>query len=453
MLDARRRDLFVMYTHALGAVHGRQAVFDHLYAALANRPVYLAAVGKAAAAMAAGAFAAWGDAIHSAVVITRSGHIPDAAQREPRTSYLEAAHPIPDARSLIAGKALVDFVSRVPSTAQCLVLISGGASALVEVLAAGISLSDWQRINTWLLASGSDIYVMNALRSALSCILGGRLMRWLGAHHTNVLLISDVPGDDPRVIGSGLLYPQEDVPAALNGFVLPDWIKNYLNMVPKVTAGTDQQFKTVRTTIVANNAMARNAAADAARALGYVAYLHAEEIVGDVARAAQNICDRLLCTSPGVYIWGGETTLKLPENPGRGGRNQHLALQCAVRLVGRKDIVVLVAGTDGSDGVTQNTGAIVDGETLVRCDLDVQHVLAHANAATFLEASDDVLCAGSTGTNVDGPHHCYAVELVRYFVLACAKDPRFLDGHHNPTINVNGVAERTVESRNSGRIS
>ncbi len=400
MLDARRHELFVIYTQALGAVHGRQVVFDHLRTHLPTRPVYLAAVGKAAAAMAAGAFAAWGDVIHSAVVITRCGHAPDLAQREPRTSYLEAAHPIPDATSLVAGKALVDFISGIPSTAQCLVLISGGASALVEVLPAGISLSDWQRINTWLLASGLDIYAMNALRSALSCIKGGRLVRWLAAQHTDVLLISDVPGDDPRVIGSGLLCPPEGIPAVLDGLVLPDWINNYLNLAPKAPAGTDPQFKTVRTSIVADNAMARSAAADAARALGYVAYLHAEEIVGDVARAAQNICDRLLCASPGVYIWGGETTLKLPEHPGRGGRNQHLALECAVRLVGRKDIVVLVAGTDGTDGVTQNTGAIVDSETLVGCDLDVQDVLANANAATFLEASGDVLCTGSTGTNV-----------------------------------------------------
>ena len=402
MLDARRRDLFVMFKHALGAVHGRQAVFDHLHRRLPTQPVYLAAVGKAAAAMAAGAFAAWGDAIHSAVVISRCGDAPDLAQREPRTSYLEAAHPIPDTTSLVAGKALVDFISNVPSTAQCLVLISGGASALVEVLPSGISLADWQRVNTWLLASGLDIYAMNALRSALSCIKGGGLVRSLTTQHTDVLLISDVPGDDPRVIGSGLLCPPEGKcePAALSRLTLPDWINNYLNLAPKVPVGTDPQFKTVLTTIVANNAMARNAAANAARTLGYVAYDHADEIVGDVATAAKNICDRLLCASPGVYIWGGETTLKLPEHPGRGGRNQHLALECAVRLVGRKDIVVLVAGTDGTDGVTQNTGAIVDGGTLARCDLDIQNVLANANAATFLEASGDVLCTGSTGTNV-----------------------------------------------------
>ena len=111
MLDACRRDLFVMYTQALGAVHGRHVVFYHLRTRLPTQPVYLAAVGKAAAAMAAGAFAAWGDAIHSAVVITRRGHVPDVTQREPRTSYLEAAHPIPDATSLVAGKALVNFIS------------------------------------------------------------------------------------------------------------------------------------------------------------------------------------------------------------------------------------------------------------------------------------------------------------------------------------------------------
>jgi len=403
MLDTQRRDLFAMYTQAIHAVHGRQVVCDHLRAYPPERPVYLAAVGKAAAAMTAGAFAAWGDAIHSAVVITRHGHAPDAAQREPRTRYLEAGHPHPDAASLVAGQTLLEFVSAIPSAAQCLVLISGGASALVEILPEGISLVDWQRVNAWLLASGLDIGSMNAVRSAMSCIKGGRLVYALGARRTEVLLLSDVPGDDPRVIGSGLLCPDDDTFKKLRALALPGWIGKLVHAVPQAPAGDDPRFVRVHTALVANNAMARHAAAEAGRHLGYAAYDHADELVGDVSTVARNICDYVSSAPPGVHLWGGETTLKLPPEIGRGGRNQHLALECAVRLAGRSGIVLLAAGTDGSDGATHYAGAIVDGESIKRgqsCGINAQICLANADATTFLEASNDAFCTGPTGTNV-----------------------------------------------------
>lgn len=403
MLDPQRQDLFAIYTQALHAVHGRHAVCDYLRARLPARPAYLAAVGKAAAAMAAGAFAAWGDAIQRAVVITRHGHVPQAAQCEPRTHYLQAGHPQPDAASLVAGQALVEFLAAVPVTAQCLVLISGGASALVEVLPAGITLTDWQRVNTWLLGSGLDIRAMNTVRSALSGIKGGRLVSALNAYHTDVLLISDVPGDDLRVIGSGLLCLDERAPDTLRELALPDWINNYLHLAPSAPAGNDSRFERVSTAMVANNALARRAATQAARNLGYAVDNHADELVGDVATAANTICNALSCASPGVQIWGGETTLKLPVKIGHGGRNQHLALLCAAQLAGRNDFVLLVAGTDGSDGATSNAGAMVDGDTLARGQskgLNAQRCLAGADSATFLEASGDLIYTGPTGTNV-----------------------------------------------------
>jgi hydroxypyruvate reductase len=403
MLDAQRRDLFAIYTQALRAVLGQQVVCEHLRTRPAARPVYLVAVGKAAAAMAAGAFAAYGEAVHSAVVITRHGHAPKATQREPRTRYLEAGHPQPDAASLGAGQALLEFISAIPVTAQCLVLISGGASALVEVLPSGVTLADWQRVNAWLLGSGLDIRAMNVVRSALSCIKGGRLVHALSAHHTEVLLLSDVPGDDPRVIGSGLLCPDEDALIILREIALPDWVGKLLHAAPRAPTRDDPRFASIYTTIVANNAMARSAAAEAARSLGYAAYNHANEVVGDVATVARNICGYLSSAPPGVYLWGGETTLKLPPQTGCGGRNQHLALECAVHLQGRNDIVLMAAGTDGSDGVTHNTGAIVDGETIERgrrCGINALLSLANADAATFLDAANDTIRTGPTGTNV-----------------------------------------------------
>lgn len=403
MLDAQRRDLFALYLQALKAVHGRQAVCDHLKVRMPSSPVYLAAIGKAASAMTAGAFAAWGDAIQRALVITRHGYAPELTERAPRTQYLEAGHPQPDAASLSAGQRLREFLAAVPVSAQCLVLISGGASALVEILPTGISLAEWQRVNAWLLCSGLDIRAMNTVRSALSGIKGGRLLYALNVWHTDVLLISDVPGDDPRVIGSGLLSPDERAFETLQQLTLPDWMGNYLNLAPPTPAVDDARLVHVHTAIVANNAQARNAAADAARHLGYAVVDSAELLVGDVTTAAKQICDCLLAAAPGVYLWGGETTLALPAKIGRGGRNQHLALLCAERLAGWNDFALLVAGTDGSDGGTHNTGAIVDGSTLARGQrggFNARQCLDNADAATFLEAAGDAICTGPTGTNV-----------------------------------------------------
>lgn len=401
MLDAPRRDLFAIYTQAIRAVHGRKVVSDYLRPRIAMQPVYIAAIGKAAAAMTAGAFAAWGDAIHSALVITRHGYAPEVQHHEPRTQYLEAGHPHPDAASLVAGQTLVNFLCAVPATALCLILISGGASALVEVLPKGITLADWQRVNAWLLASGLDIRAINTVRSAMSCIKGGRLVHALAARSTEVLLISDVPGDDPRVIGSGLLSPDGNT---LCSFALPDWISQLLHAAPSAVTPDDPRFANVQTTIVANNAMARRVAAEAACELGYAArYDSSHEFTGDVVMTAQNIVDSVSSTLPGVYIWGGETTLKLPDKAGRGGRNQHLALECAIRLAGNSSTIVLAAGTDGSDGSTRHAGALIDGDTLERgrhAGLNARNCLENADASSFLEASGDLIYTGPTGTNV-----------------------------------------------------
>lgn len=400
MLDSQRRDLFAIYSQAIHAVHGRQAVCNHLRTRTPARPVYVAAIGKAAAAMAAGAFAAWGEAIQQALVITRYGYAPPAPQYEPRTCYLEAGHPQPDAASLAAGQALVEFLSAVPAAAQCLVLISGGASALVEVLPAGINLAAWQSVNTWLIASGLDIRSMNAVRCGLSCIKGGRLVRMLNAQATEVLLISDVPGDDPSVIGSGLLCPATNEIGRLD---LPFWIEKLLHAGSPPLAREDPDFANIRTFIVANNAMARQAAVEAAHKLGYASHDHSEALVGNVTAAAQIITSRVLSGPPGVYLWGGEVTLKLPPHAGPGGRNQHLALECATYLHGRSDAIVLAGGTDGSDGSTSHAGALVDGGTLERgrsAGLDAQICLANADATRFLQASGDLFSTGPTGTNV-----------------------------------------------------
>jgi len=187
--DDARRSLFTIFQAALQAVNGHVVVHDWLHRHPMTGPVYLLAVGKAACAMARGAHATLGNQIADALLITKHGY----AEWLPWPVH-EAGHPRPDDASLEAGVQLQAFISAIPSNAQVLVLLSGGASALVEALPPGMTLGDLQSLNDWLLGSGLDIHSLNLLRKRLSCIKGGRLAQQLAPRRVLCLAISDVPG-------------------------------------------------------------------------------------------------------------------------------------------------------------------------------------------------------------------------------------------------------------------
>jgi hydroxypyruvate reductase len=252
-------------------------------------------------------------------------------------------------------------------------------------------------LSRWLLASGLDIDAMNRVRQAVSLIKGGRLLRFLAGRPTSCLLISDVPGDDPAVIGSGPLVPRPDheLPPGL-----PDWVMAWVERADDRQRGAGVLPELA---VVARLEDAKQAAAEAARAQGFEVTVHPGLIDGEPEAVADRAVAELTRAAPGVQIWGGETTPRLPDEPGRGGRNQHLALAAAVGLAGRDDAWLLAAGTDGTDGPTEDAGALVDGGTVDRGrleGLDPQDCLRRADAGRFLEASGDLLRTGPTGTNV-----------------------------------------------------
>jgi hydroxypyruvate reductase len=217
------------------------------------------------------------------------------------------------------------------------------------------------------------------------------------------LAISDVPGDDPRAIGSGPLVADESLAKPLASH-LPDFVRAALDRAPAAPAPGDGCFERVRFEIVARLDDAKRAAAEAAERRGYRIELMPEFIAGEAVEVGARLARRLLESQPGVVrVWGGETTVRLPPRPGRGGRNQSLALAAALELAGREDLFFLAAGTDGTDGPTQDAGALVDGGTVARGalhGLDARDALIRADAGTFLEASADLIHTGPTGTNV-----------------------------------------------------
>lgn len=396
--DTHRAALIEIYHAALGAVQGDRRVREYLRAEQLRPPVYVIAIGKAAGAMARGAFEALGDAVGDALIITKRGY----AEPLPYP-VIEAAHPVPDETSLAAGERLFQFVSTIPGNAQVVVLLSGGGSALVERLPAGVGLKRWCELNQWLLASGLDIVAMNHIRKRVSLVKGGRLALTLAPRPVLCLAISDVPGDDPRAISSGPLVA-DAVSQFPKDIQLPPWVRELLDAAPPPPAPDDPCFDNVRVQLVGTLDDALEAAGAAAVRLGYSATRGTDFISGDAVAAGRRLAEAAMAARPGqVLIWGGETTMRLPATPGRGGRNQSLALSAAIAIEGRDDVLLLAAGTDGTDGPTEEAGALVDGSTVARGHeggFDAGKALELADAGTFLEASGDLIRTGPTGTNV-----------------------------------------------------
>ena len=380
-----------LFQVSLEAVNGRSVVESKLSDMEFGSKVAIVAIGKAAAAMMAGANNALKKKIYSALIITKKGH----ALHSLDWPCIESGHPVPDDKSLEAGDALVKFLKSVPANIEVIALISGGASALVEVLPGQISLEALQKINNWLLASGLPIDEINRVRQAISLIKGGKGLAHLKQKKMTQLLISDVKLDSPEIIGSGIFASQDECLNQLNTAKLPGWMQNYIQEQP-IPAQVD-----VDTHIVASNEMACQAIIKQAEDTPYDVNYHGQTLYGDVYERAGSLVEELLSAKPGIHLWGGETTLRLPVNPGRGGRNQSFALALACLLENQPGITVLVGATDGSDGPTDDAGAIIDGLTLQRASpLRAKDYLAAADAGTFLAEAGDLISTGPTGTNV-----------------------------------------------------
>ena len=314
-----------------------------------------------------------------------------------KQKLLKPGTPVPNEASLAAGARLMEWLREADEDASFLFLISGGASSFVEVLRDSIDLEFLQRTNRWLLSSGLAIEQMNQVRRSLSLIKGGGLLSNLAGRSASVWLISDVAKDDLATIGSGLLYPASERPI-IDG--LPDWLNE---VVSKPSDSMTGNLAVPPHDILANIELLCERVAEEARARGMTAQIQDVQLCGDAAFRGEEIAAQLEHLPSGIHIWGGETTVQLPSNPGRGGRNQHLALAAAIKLSGQKSCGLLALGSDGVDGNTEDAGAMVDGDTVSRGEiagLNAVDSLSRADSGTFLEASGDLVSTGPTGTNV-----------------------------------------------------
>jgi glycerate 2-kinase len=368
-----RRLLPEFFDAALRAVDGRACVERALRNLELPERIVVFAVGKAASSMWSGAHEALGDRIVRGLLITKDGHADPALRSHAHLDVRESAHPLPDERSLAAGEALISAIQALREDEFPLFLVSGGSSALVESLSAGVSLEDLRALNQRGLASGWNITQLNAERSKLSRLKGGGVARLLGERTAIALFVSDVLTDDPDIIGSGLLGVSPGSRDQITRFVV---------------AGVDDAV----TAVVAS-----------ASPHGLTLERLDGHIEGDVTAVAEHFLERLRHSECDGVVWGGESTVTLPDDPGRGGRNQHLALLLARAIRSHENIAILAAGTDGTDGPTDDAGAIVDAGTITRAELggvDVERAVKAFDSNLALEAAEDLLHTGPTGTNV-----------------------------------------------------
>lgn len=414
---------------------------------LSPRPAFPIAVGKAALKMARGLRPrlparsermlllvpdAPATASAAGPATTPSGAAASGPASTDAARIIAADHPLPTKRNVVAGMMVEQAVegfaasNRFADAYQLVALLSGGASALACVPAEGLTIEDLAALTAALLHAGAGIEELNTVRKHCERLKGGQLARLAAGGVVRVLTLSDVPGQDPSTIASGPFAPDPttfgDALAVLDRFDLAPRLPAVAEHLRRGIAGDhpetpkpgDPLFANIRTTLVGSNALAVHAAARALERLGFAVRPPRLEVRGSAEAFGRSLAQDALALQPGeAIVAGGETTVRLPEFPGHGGRNQHAALAAALELDGARGACLVTFATDGADGVAPPglppaAGAIVSGQTVrlaAALGLDPAAHLARADAYPLfarLHAAGSTchVVTGPTGTNV-----------------------------------------------------
>ena len=412
--------LRALYGAAVQRALPAQVMAGHLPAPPKGRTIVIGG-GKASGAMAAALDALWpADAPLEGLVLTRYHHTPPAYAAVPgRIRVLEAAHPVPDEAGHRGALDMLAAVRGLSAHDLVIALVSGGGSALLSLPAAGLSFEDKQQVNRALLGSGASIDEMNCVRKHLSAIKGGRLAVACTPARVHTLLISDVPGDAPAVIASGPTLPDPstcaDALAIIDRYriALPAAARAGLESGAYETPKPgDPRFAGHTVSMIATPQQSLEAAAALARHLGVEAHILSDEIEGESrevgkvhAALARAVARRgAPFAKPCVILSGGETTVTVRSQGGRGGRASEFLLGCAIALQAEPGVYVLAADTDGIDGIEDNAGAIVTPDTLARAaalGLAPAAYLDRNDGYSFFAALSDLVITGPTFTNVN----------------------------------------------------
>jgi len=403
-----------LFDAAVAAADPRRVLAAHLPAKPVHGRCVVVGGGKSAAVMAAALEDAWPDVSLEGTVVTRYGH----AVPTRRIEVIEAAHPVPDGNSERGARRLLERVQGLGANDLVIVLISGGASALLAAPVQGLSLGDKQAVNRALLASGASIGEMNTVRKHLSAVKGGRLAAAAAPARVVTLAISDVPGDDPSVIGSGPTVPDPttfaDARALIERFrislppAVADRLRQESDETPKPGQLPQNEFRLIATPMMALRAASRLASEMGLRPLILGDALEGEArdvgtVHGGIARSVKLHCEPV--ERPAVLLSGGETTVTIAsKTDGHGGRNTTFLLGLALALDGADGIWAFAGDTDGIDGMDDIAGAMLAPNTLARVrtlGLDPHRMLADHDSHGLFDAVGNAIRIGPTLTNVN----------------------------------------------------
>ena len=405
---------------AVAADGGTLTVLGERFGAADHDRLVVVGAGKAGAGMAAG-FAGAVAGTPWEPKLTGFVNVPADCVRDDVPGFtLHAGRPAgvnePRPEGVAGTRRILELVRACGPRDLCVALLSGGGSALLVAPAAGVTLADKLAVIKLLAARGAAIHELNTVRKHLSAVKGGGLGRASNAGRTLCLAISDVIGDPLDVIASGPTVADSttaaDALAVLRRFCpneadLPAAVWERLEDTADEPRGVPG---TVRTAVIGSNAIALAAADAEARRLGFETYLDPRPIGGDWAPGGGGLLDQIPfrdrpCAGPLCILSGGEHTVRLCENPGKGGRNQELVLHSVNRAwdAGFGGAVILSGGTDGEDGPTDAAGAVADDALLAKAkelNLHPRPFLDRNDAYPFFEATGGLLKTGPTHTNV-----------------------------------------------------
>ena len=397
---------------AVAAADPLQILAPHLPAPPKGR-TFVAAAGKAAASMALAVEQHWPSNLEG-IAVTRYGH----GMPTKRIRVIEAGHPVPDETGEAAAREILAKVRGLSEEDLLLALISGGGSSLLSVPAQGISMADLKAVTTQLLKSGASIQEINTVRKHLSAIHGGRLAAACRAP-VIALIISDVTGDDPTHIASGPCAPDPttcaDALAILSRFRIksPPAVQARLEACRDETPKPgDALFARVENRVIATAHRSLEAAAAVFSQHRIQPVILGDTITGEAAEVAKVMAALVReirkhsnpFRAPVALISGGECTVTVRGEGGRGGRCAEFLLSLAIELDAMREVHAIAADTDGIDGSEDNAGAFASPDTLARAaskGLNARALLANNDSYGFFSALGDLLVTGPTRTNVN----------------------------------------------------
>jgi len=414
-------DPYAAVLHVLQRNGNQLTVGDRSYDLAQFRRIFVIGAGKAGAPMTQAVEQVLGDRISEGLVVVKTDHGGPTHQ----VVIAEASHPMPDGAGVVAGQQILKLAGEAGPEDLVIALLSGGGSALLVAPAAGLTLADKQGMTNALLACGATINEINCLRKHCSAVKGGQLARAVAPATLVTLVLSDVTGSPLDVIASGPTVPDAstwaDAWAVVEKYALQEKLPDA--MINRLQAGlagaladtpkaNDPALAKTQTIIVADNLVAAEAAIIQAQALGYHTLLLTTYVEGEAAQVAQvavALAKEIRATGhpiapPACLVLGGETTVTLGATPGRGGRNQELALAAALALQNTPGVTLVSLATDGSDGPTDSAGGIADSATVARgaaAGLSAADHLRRHDAYPFLQVTNDLLQTGPTQTNVN----------------------------------------------------